>query len=187
MSSERSNRAETLFQTLLDEQKCKKLPPVQQWQPQRSGSIDIRIARDGTWYHEGSAIQRTAMVQLFSTILRRDGDAYYLVTPVEKLAISVDDAPFLAIAVNRDGEGAQQRLLFTTNVQEHVLADAEHPLDVRERDGEPAPYIHVRDDLWALLSRNVFYELVDMAEPHHDDAGRLGVRSCGEWFELGHS
>lgn len=187
MSTEGSNRADALFQTLLDKQAAKKLPPVQQWQPERSGSIDIRIARDGTWYHEGSTIARPAMVKLFSTILRRDGDTYFLVTPVEKLAITVDDAPFLAVAVTRDGQGAQQRLLFTTNVEEHVLADAEHPLDVRERDGEPAPYIHVRDDLWALLSRNVFYELVELAEAHPDDAGRIGVLSCGSWFDLGHT
>lgn len=177
--------ADRLFQDLLDAQASKRLPPVAQWQPERVGEIDIRIARDGTWYHDGGEIKRAAMVQLFATILRRDADGYCLVTPAEKLLIEVEDVPFQAVALNRQGQGREQRLLFTTNVDEHVLADAEHPLDVQQRDGEPAPYLHVRDDLWALLSRNVFYELVELAEPHPEQASRLGVYSCGQWFELG--
>ncbi len=185
MAQDGGSRADTLFQTLLDEQASEKRPPVDQWQPERSGSIDIRIARDGTWYHEGSPIQRAAMVKLFSTILRRDGDDYFLVTPVEKLAIEVEDAPFQAVALTRDGEGPEQRLLFTTNVGDHVLADAEHQLNVQERDGEPSPYVHVRNDLWALLSRNVFYELVELGQPDPKDPARLAVRSCGTWFDLG--
>lgn len=180
-----AGRADTLFEELLAAQASKSLPPVEQWHPERSGSIDMRIARDGTWFHEGSEIKRAAMVKLFSTILRRDDDEYFLVTPAEKLAIEVEDMPFAAISVVRQGSGAGQRLLFTTNVDEHVLADAEHPIDVRSREGEPAPYLHVRNDLWALLTRNVFYELVDIAEPHANDTSRLGVMSCGEWFELG--
>lgn len=180
-----AGRADVLFQELLDAQASKSLPPVDKWHPERSGRIDIRIARDGTWFHEGAEIKRQAMVKLFSTILRRDEGEYFLVTPAEKLAIEVEDVPFAGIAVARDGSGAGQRLLFTTNVGEHVLADAEHPIDVRDRDGEPAPYLHVRNDLWALLTRNVFYELVEMAEPHPNDPSRLGVKSCGAWFELG--
>lgn len=180
-----AGRADALFQELLDSQASKSLPPVDKWHPERSGTIDIRIARDGTWFHEGAEIKRKAMVKLFSTILRRDDGAYFLVTPAEKLAIEVEDVPFAAIAVVRNGSGASQQLLFTTNVDEHVLADADHPLEVRDRDGEPAPYIHIRNDLWALLTRNVFYELVDLAEPHPNDPSRLGVKSCGQWFELG--
>ena len=180
-----AGRADALFEELLLAQSSKSLPPVAQWHPERSGSIDIRIARDGIWFHEGSEIKRTAMVKLFSTILRRDDGEYFLVTPAEKLAIEVEDVPFAGIAVACNGSGAGQRLLFTTNVDEHVLADAEHPIEVRDRDGEPAPYLHVRSDLWALLTRNVFYELVEMAEPHANDPSRLGVTSCGEWFELG--
>ena len=180
-----TGRADTLFEQLLDAQASKALPPVDKWHPERSGRIDIRIARDGTWFHEGSEIKRAAMVRLFSTILRRDDGDYFLVTPAEKLAIEVEDVPFAAIAMSQSGCGAGQRLLFTTNVDEHVLADAEHPIDVRDRDGEPAPYLHVRNDLWALLTRNVFYELVELAEPHANDPSRLGVTSCGEWFELG--
>lgn len=180
-----TGRADTLFEELLAAQSTKTLPPVAKWHPERSGQIDIRIARDGTWFHEGAEIKRAAMVRLFSTILRRDDDAYFLVTPAEKLAIEVEDAPFVGISVARSGSGAGQRLLFTTNVEEHVLADADHPIEVRDREGEPAPYLHVRDGLWALLNRNVFYELVEMAEPHPNDPSRLGVTSCGEWFELG--
>ncbi len=178
-------RADALFKELLEAQASKSLPPVDRWHPERSGSIDIRIARDGTWFHEGAEIKRAAMVKLFSTILRRDDGEYFLVTPAERLAIEVEDVPFAAIALVRSGSGAGQRLLFTTNVDEHVLADSEHPIEVRDRDGEPAPYLHVRAGLWALLTRNVFYELVDIAEPHANDPARLGVISCGEWFELG--
>lgn len=176
---------EALFERLLAEQRRQQLPPVEKWQPEHTGTIDIRIARDGTWYHEGRPIERHAIVELFATILRREGDAYFLVTPVEKLAITVDDAPFQAVFMERDGEGDGQRLLFTTNVGDHVLADAEHPIDVREYDGEPAPYVLVRNGLWALLSRNVFYQLAELAAPVPGDPGKLGVRSCGEWFELG--
>lgn len=179
------SRADALFKELLDAQASKSLPPVDKWHPQRSGSIDIRIARDGTWFHEGSEIKRAAMVKLFSTILRRDDGNYFLVTPAEKLSIEVEDVPFAATSLLVRGSGAGQQLLFTTHVDEHVLADAAHPIEVRDRDGEPAPYLHVRSDLWALMTRNVFYELVEMAEPHPDDPSRLGVTSCGEWFELG--
>lgn len=176
---------EALFRSLLETQASKQRPPVDSWHPERRGRIDIRIARDGTWFHEGAVIKREAMVRLFSTILRRDEGEYFLVTPAEKLAIEVEDAPFTAIRLTRSGSGAGQQLLFTTNVDEHVLADAEHPISVHDRNGEPAPYLRVRGDLWALLSRNVFYELVDMAEPHSTDPSRLGVMSCGVWFELG--
>ncbi|MCC5887517.1 MAG: DUF1285 domain-containing protein [Gammaproteobacteria bacterium] len=180
-----SGRADALFKEMLDAQASKSLPPVEKWHPEQRGRIDIRIARDGTWFHEGSEIKRAAMVKLFSTILRRDDGDYFLVTPGEQLAIEVEDVPFAAISLLRSGSGAAQQLLFTTNVDEHVLADAEHAIEVRDRDGEPAPYLHVRSDLWALMTRNVFYELVAMAEPHPNDPSRLGVTSCGEWFELG--
>ena len=177
--------ADSLFEQMLAEQNAARRPPVDQWQPERVGEIDIRIGRDGAWYHQGSRIQRPAMVKLFSSILRREGDAYYLVTPAEKLAIEVEDAPFQAILLERDGSGPDQRLLFTTNVDEHVLADAEHPIEVTERDGEPAPYVMVRAGLWARISRNVFYQLADIAEPLEHDPSRLGVRSSGEVFVLG--
>ncbi len=179
------NAAESLFERLEREQAERKLPPVEQWDPEHEGGIDIRIARDGRWYHEGSPIHREAMVRVFSTILRRDGDDYFLVTPVEKLRIEVDDAPFVAVRLEREGEGREQRLLLTTNTGDHVVVDADHPLQVEDRDGEPAPYVHLRSGLWALVSRNVFYELAELAEQREMGAStRLGVWSGGEFFPL---
>lgn len=180
-----ASSAERLFEELLQAQGQQKLPPVESWHPERKAGIDIRIARDGTWYHEGEPIRRDAMVRLFSTILRRDDDDYFLVTPAEQLAIEVEDAPFLAVALERDGAGENQRLLLTTNVGDHVLVDAEHALRVDEREGEPAPYVHVRAGLHALINRATFYRLVDLAEPSPDDPDVLGVRSAGSFFPLG--
>jgi len=161
------------------------LPPVEKWDPELSGDIDIRIARDGTWYHEGTPIRREAMVRLFATILRREGDHYWLVTPVEKLAIEVEDAPFTAIALEQEGDGDDQRLLLTTNVGEHVLLDDEHPLRVEEEGNEPSPYVRVRNGMEALINRPTFYRLVELAEPDPEDRRSLGVRSCGQFFPIG--
>ena len=155
------------------------LPPVHLWNPAHSGEIDIVIQRDGAWRHEGAVIQRPAMVRLFSTILRKDPDGIWLVTPVEKLKITVEDAPFVAVRVDAH-EGV---LRFTTNVGDEVEASAENPIRVETGpDGEPRPYVHVRRGLEALIARPVFYELVEMAE---DRAGTLGVTSHGQWFPLG--
>jgi hypothetical protein len=155
------------------------LPPVHLWTPAHSGEIDIRIATDGAWYHEGGRIGREAMVRLFSTILRKDPDGIYLVTPVEKLKITVEDAPFVAVRVDREGEA----LRFTTNVGDIVEAGPENPIRVEvAQDGEPRPYVHVRRGLEALIARPVFYELVEMAD---ERGGRLGVASRGAWFDLG--
>jgi hypothetical protein len=156
------------------------LPPVHLWSPPHCGRIDIVIRRDGSWIHEGSPIGRPALVRLFSTVLRKDPDGFHLVTPVEKLAIEVEDAPFLAVRVDRDG----QALRFTTNVGDEVEAGADDPLRVETdpQTGEPAPYVHVRRGLEARLTRPVFYELVEMAEAR---GGRLGVASNGAWFDLG--
>jgi hypothetical protein len=156
------------------------LPPVHLWNPPNCGAIDIRILRDGTWRHEGSPIGRETLVRLFSTVLRKDPDGFYLVTPVEKLRIAVDDAPFVAVAVERAGDA----LRFTTNVGDVVEAGKDHALRV-ETDPEtlePAPYVEVRRGLEARLSRPVFYELVEMAETRD---GALGVASNGVWFPLG--
>jgi len=174
--------ADSLFDTLTALQAEKSRPPVHDWHPERQGRIDIRIAADGTWYHEGAPIQRSAMVRLFASVLRRDDDGYCLVTPAERLLIEVEDAPFLAVDLQTTGEGAQRRLLLTTNVDDHVLVDREHPLRVEDRDGEPRPYLHVHDGLDALLSRNLFYQLVELAEA---EAGELVVYSDGERFSLG--
>ena len=156
------------------------LPPVHLWNPPHCGDIDIVIRRDGTWLHENSPIGRPELVRLFSTVLRKDPDGYCLVTPVEKLAIRVDDLPFRAVAVT-EVDGA---LRFTTDVGDVVEAGPAHPIEV-ETDpvtGEPAPALHVRADLWARIVRPVFYELVERASV---EDGRLTVRSGGSAFPLG--
>jgi len=162
------------------------LPPVERWNPSLCGDIDIRIARDGTWYHEGTPIGRKEIVRLFSTILRREADGIYLVTPAEKMRIRVDDAPFLAVLLDRHGKGREQRLVFTTNVGDEVFASAENPIRVAAdpTSGEPAPYVHVRRGLEARIARPVYYQLAEMAEPG-DDPLQLGVWSCGCFFILG--
>ena len=170
------------FRTLLDAASSRRHPPVEQWHPERTGDIDIRIAADGRWFHEGTEIKRARLVALFATVLRRDDDGYYLVTPVEKLRIVVEDAPFLATDMDSDGAGRTRRLIFTTNVGDHVLADAAHPIEVAERAGEPRPYVTVRGGLRARMTRSVFYRLVELGTPVED---RLEVWSAGSGFVLG--
>ena len=154
------------------------------WSPAHCGDIDIRIARDGGWFHDGSPIGRPALVRLFSTVLRKDPDGFHLVTPVEKLRIQVDDAPFLATRVDRVGD----TLRFLTNVGDEVEAGPANPITVEHdgETGEPAPYLHVRRGLMARLTRPVFYELVDMAQARATPSGEeLGVWSGGAWCGLG--
>jgi hypothetical protein len=163
--------------------RAKGLPPVHLWNPAHCGEIDIVIRRDGLWMHEGTPIGREALVRLFSTVLRLDPDGFHLVTPVEKLKITVEDAPFLAVRVDREGEA----LRFLTNVGDVVEAGPEHPLRVETdpETGEPAPYLHVRRGLEARLTRPVFYELVEMAEPREGpDGRRWGVSSNGAWVPV---
>lgn len=161
-------------------------PPVHLWNPEFCGDLDMRIAVDGTWFYLGTPIGRKEMVKLFSSILRRDDDKYFLVTPVEKIGITVDDAPFVAVEVIRNGAGRDQTLTFRTQVDELVIAGPEHPIRVENdpESREPRPYILVRDRLEALINRPVFYELVNMADVIEDD-GRLGVWSGGQCFPLG--
>ncbi len=162
------------------------LPPVEKWNPERVGAIDIVIAADGTWFHEGAPIRRARLAKLFSTILRRDEDGYYLVTPAEKLKITVEDAPFVAVLMNAEGEGEDRRLTFTTNMSESVLAGAEHPLEMRATpQGEWAPYIKLRQGLDARIVRSVYYDLVAMAVRRHmKDRDVFGVWSGGVFFPL---
>lgn len=175
---------------LLETIQAQKFPPVERWEPDFCGDIDMRIAADGSWHYRGSLIARERMVRLFSTVLRKDGDGKtYLVTPVEKLRITVDDAPFVAVTMDRTEDAAGTPLIhFTTNVGDHVLADAEHPIRV-ETDpvtGEPRPYVRVRGRLDALIARSVFYDLVALAEPV-EEAGTtfLDLYSAGTTFRLG--
>jgi len=159
----------------------RKLPPVNQWHPERTGTIDIRIARDGTWYHEGDPIHRQPLVDLFATILRKDPDGFCLVTPAEKLLIEVEDAPFQAIDVEVKGEGGEQQLLFTTNVGDYVLADTVHPISIEGDPDQPRPYLTVRDGLRALIGRSVYYRLTDLAEETSDG---WWLTSAGARFRL---
>lgn len=163
------------------------LPPVHLWNPPFCGDIDMRIARDGSWHYLGTPIGRPAMVRLFSTILRRDGDDYFLVTPVEKVGIRVDDAPFVAVEMEVEGAGEGQVLHLRTSVEDWVAAGAEHPMRfvLDPQSGEPSPYVHVRANLEALIHRNLFYRLVELAVPRelHGEAW-LGVWSGGEFFPI---
>jgi hypothetical protein len=160
------------------------LPPVHLWNPSHCGDIDIVIRRDGLWFHEGSPIGREPLVRLFSTVLRKDPDGFHLVTPVEKMRITVEDAPFIAVRVDRFGEA----LRFLTNVGDEVEAGPDNAIrvDADPRTGEPRPYLHVRRGLEARIRRPVFYELVEMAKERDTPEGpRLGVWSNGAWFPVG--
>src|SRR5271156_5208190 len=160
------------------------LSPVHLWNPAHCGEIDIVIRRDGLWFHDGTPIGREALVRLFSTVLRKDPDGFHLVTPVEKMKITVEDAPFIAVRVDRVGE----TLRFLTNVGDEVEAGPENEIRVEAvpGTGEPKPYLHVRRGLEALIRRPVFYELVEMAEERQTpDGPRLGVSSNGVWFPVG--
>lgn len=153
--------------------------PVHLWSPPFCGDIDIRIRRDGTWDYLGTPIGRVELVKLFASILKREGDAFFLVTPVEKVRIRVDDAPFVAVDVEAEGAGAAQALTFTTNLGDCVIAGPEHPIRVeRNADtGEPAPYVELRDGLEALIDRKSFFRLVELG----GDAMHQGKRWFGLW------
>lgn len=162
------------------------LPPVHLWNPPFCGDIGLRIARDGTWFYRGSPIGRPALVKLFSTILRKDADRYVLVTPVEMVAIEVEDAPFLAIEMSSQTEARGPLLRFRTNVDEWVAADADHPLRFETgASGGLKPYLKVRGDLWALVNRPVFYDLVACGEIRDIGGQALyGVASGGQFFVI---
>ncbi len=163
------------------------LPPVHLWNPPDCGDLNMRIARDGTWFYEGTPIGRPELVRLFSTILRKDGDRYVLVTPVEKVGITVDDAPFVAVDFEAEGAGTAQVLTFVTNVGDTVQAGPEHPIRV-VRDpatGEPSPYVHVRAELEALIDRKSFYRLVEIGvHEDHEGASWFGLSSGGHFFPI---
>lgn len=164
--------------------KKRTIPPVHLWKPDFSGNLDIQITRDGRWIHEGGEIKRPAMVTLFSSVLWREGDSYFLVTPVEKVGIQVEDVPFFFTGLDvRQGDNGQE-LIFTSSTEDTVVASAEQPLRIETdpQSGEPSPYLMVRYGMEGRLSRNVFYQLAELAEERN---GEFGVKSCGEWFGLG--
>ncbi len=175
---------ESLLAAATNAQKQGKLPPVDQWNPPFCGDIDMEIRRDGTWFYNGTPIGRPRMVRLFSTILKREGDKYFLVTPVEKVGIRVEDAPFVAQDFIVRGEGAAQEVQFTTNVGDTISASAQSPIRLtRSADGEPSPYVLVRRGLEALIDRKSFYRLVDLGVAHNTGgADWFGVWSCGTFF-----
>ena len=167
-----------LFDTLLSLQKQKRLPPINDWQPTKRGVVDIRIDRNGRWYHEGDQIKRQPLIDLFATILRQQDNEYFLVTPIEEMAIQVEDVPFLAIDMDIRGSGVDTDLLFTTNVGDYLMAGADNTIFMR---GD-TPYLTVRDGLLARIQRSVFYRLVEVGLEEH---GALCVYSQGACFNLG--
>lgn len=165
----------------------KGLPPVHLWDPEFCGDLDMRIARGGTWWYLGTPMGRKELVKLFSSILRKDGDDYFLVTPVEKVGITVDDAPFVAVDFEVTGEGRSQVLTFETHVEDFASAGPEHPIRVvRDPDtGEPSPYVLIRDNLEALIDRKSFYRLVEIgSHEERDSESWFGVWSGGQFFPI---
>jgi len=162
------------------------LPPVERWNPPYCGEIDMRIAWDGSWHYQGTPIGRPALVKLFSTVLRKDPERYVLVTPVERVGIAVEDVPFLAVEMRREGEGDQQELHFTTNLGDETTAGPEHPMRfVREEQGGYRPYVHVRGGLEARLTRALYLEIVALATIEEiDGKAMLALRSGRALFPI---
>jgi hypothetical protein len=162
------------------------LPPVERWNPPYCGEIDMRIAADGTWHYNGSPILRPALVRLFSTVLRRDPERYVLVTPVERVGIAVDDAPFVAVEMAVEGEGDARQIAFRTNVDDLVRVGPDHPLRF-ERDAHDGvkPYVRVRGDLWARVTRALALDLVDLGEERNVEGRSVyGIAVEGAFFAI---
>jgi hypothetical protein len=164
-----------------------KHPPVEKWNPPFCGDLDMRIATDGTWFYLGTPIGRPALVRLFASVIKREDGRYFLVTPVEKVGIRVEDAPFLAVEMEIENRGPKQSLIFRTNVDDVVRCDADHRLRFEpEADtGGLRPYLHVRRDLWAKVTRALFFDLVAIGEVREEGGERMfGVASSGEFFAM---
>jgi len=177
------------IETIYDFSKRKKkgIPPVEKWNPPFCGEIDMHILRNGKWTYMGSEIKRPAMIKLFSNIIRLDNDGhYYLVTPVEKVRIKVDDVPFVAVSMNKIKDEGVNCLSFTTNVQDEVTLSKENPIEIVISDNdEPSPYITIRNNLKALISRSVYYDLINMAEEEIiEDKKFLVIKSNNTLFKL---
>lgn len=165
---------------------AKGLPPVHLWNPPFCGDLDMRIATDGTWFYLSTPIGRHALVKLFSTILKREDGKYFLVTPVEKVGIRVDDVPFMAVEMAEEGDGPARKLSFRTNVDDWVSCNREHRLRFEAAsDGGLTPYLHVRSDLWAKVTRALYYDLVELGEERIVEGREMfGVMSNGEFFAM---
>ncbi|MEH6822595.1 MAG: DUF1285 domain-containing protein [Motiliproteus sp.] len=171
----------------LDPGQARSLPPVMSWDPVLSGDIDLFVNRQGEWFHEGTRFEREALAKLFGSILRKDGDDYFVLTPVEKWRITVEDVPFLITQLDLVDPGPEQQLQLQTSLGDSVCVDAAHPLWLVSDPitGEPSPYVRVRDRLDGLLARSVFYQLVDLAAEHQVEGKvQFGIYSCGQFFAL---
>lgn len=161
------------------------LPPVEKWDPPFCGDLDMRIARDGTWFYLGTPIGRKPLVKLFSSILKKEGDDYFLVTPVEKVGITVEDAPFVAVDFTVEGTGQNAKITFTTHVGDEATAGPQHTIRVIRdpKTGEPSPYVNIRRNLDALIDRKSFYRLVDIGVAHRvEEEDWFGIWSDGIFF-----
>jgi hypothetical protein len=162
-------------------------PPVHLWNPPFCGDLDMRIAADGNWFYLKTPIGRAALVKLFASVLKREGDKYFLVTPVEKCGIVVEDAPFVAVELRVERDDAGQVLHFRTNVDDWVACGRDHALrfELQSHSGGLKPYLHVRHNLWACVTRALFYDLVELGEERDVDGGRMfGLVSAGEFFAM---
>lgn len=187
MANQRRNEAGLEGLTGALAQAGKGSPPVHLWNPPFCGDLDMRIAADGTWFYQGTPIGRPALVRLFASVLKREGDRYFLVTPVEKVGLTVEDAPFLAVELQVQPAPAGDVLNFRTNVDDWVACDADHGLrfDPQPATGGLKPYLHVRRGLWAKVARPVFYELVARGEERDLNGQRMfGVASGTEFFAM---
>ncbi len=186
--TEEKNSLQDVLKSLGKKKDASGLPPVHLWDPPYCGDIGLEIKRDGTWFYQGSPIGRKPLVKLFSSVLRFDDDgAFYVVTPGEKILVTVEDAPFLATQLDIEGAGETQKLTFTTLTDDLCVADKEHPLrvEIAPQTQTPSPYILVRGRLEALIARPVFYRLVDLCvEEQINEEGQFGIWSCGVFFPI---
>lgn len=179
--------ADALLAEVKKASKAGGLPPVHLWNPPFCGDLDMRIARDGTWFYLGTPIGRAPLVKLFSSILKREGEKYFLVTPVEKVGIQVEDAPLHAVDFEVDGSGEAQNLTFHTKTEDQALAGPAHPIrvELHEETGEPSPSILIRNDLWARIDRKSFLRLADLGCHHlHEGDSWFGLWSSGQFFPV---
>jgi uncharacterized protein len=166
---------------------AKEPPPVELWNPPFCGDLDMRIAADGTWFYLKTPIGRPALVKLFASVLKREGDSYFLVTPVEKCGIRVDDAPFLAVELKVESSAAGRVLSFRTNVDDWVACGPQHQLRFEPEAGTGGlkPYLHIRRDLWAKVTRALFFDLVELGEEREIEGTMMfGVLSMGQFFPM---
>lgn len=175
-----------LTEALGSDSKRKGPPPVERWNPAYCGEIDMRIAADGTWHYMGSPINRPALVKLFSTVLRKDPERYVLVTPVERVGIAVEDAPFLAVEMAVEGEGEGRQIAFRTNVDDLVQVGPDHPLRFeQDANGGIKPYVKVRGELWALVTRSLALDLVALGEEKNVEGDAVfGIAAGGTFFHI---